>query len=124
MASWGARSFAAMAVGLMLAHALPAAARASNYQDRHEDGTVQVAADRSWIKVCDGRNDNRVYKIHWMNDNFADFRYWEVRAPQGGCKTDRSALGDVKWFRLFWGHLGPDKRVVWDGANSMRYPGK
>ncbi|NRQ32109.1 hypothetical protein HII36_09695 [Nonomuraea sp. NN258] len=122
MARWGSRSLAALAAGLVLTTALPAAARANNFYDSHSDGYAQVAADRSWVKVCDGRDDNLVYKIHWMNDNFADPRYWEVRAPQGGCRTDSSALGDVKMFRLYWGHLEPDRRVVWDGRNPAKYP--
>lgn len=110
--------------GLAWGIAMPASAQASGWHDSYADGSVTVPADRSSIKVCDGRNDNRAYKAVWHNDNPIDARpVFEVRAPQGGCAVDKSIWGSVKAFKICYRHIGPDRRVVWDGCNAGVWPG-
>jgi hypothetical protein len=65
MASQVGRALSALTVGLVLSIALPAAAQASGWRTRYQDGTVTVPANRSEIKICDGKADGRVYKATW-----------------------------------------------------------
>ncbi|MEV4020348.1 hypothetical protein AB0J35_58710 [Nonomuraea angiospora] len=96
----------------------------SGWRDSYVDGTVTVPADRSSIRICDGKDDGHVYKAVWHNDNPLDARKaFEVRAPQGACATDDSFWGSVKVFKLCYGHLGASRLVVWDGCKASVWPG-
>ncbi|WP_262379939.1 N-terminal phage integrase SAM-like domain-containing protein [Nonomuraea sp. PA05] len=111
-------------VTTMLAGALalaPAAyaGTAAGWQTSSGDGKVTVPPDRSTVKVCDAKTGGRVYKAVWMNDNKLDARGpFEVRAPQGGCKTDSSVLGDVWVFRPAGGIWMPTG--TWSGTSAGR----
>jgi hypothetical protein len=120
-----AHGVVAVLVGVLaLGITTPASAQASGWRDSYADGSVTVPADRSSITVCDGKNDNRAYKAVWHNDNPVDARSpFEVRAPQNGCATDNSLWGSVKVFKICYGHLRSDKRVVWDGCQAGVWPG-
>jgi hypothetical protein len=122
MVSRASKAIAWLATGLLLSTAIPAAAQASGWRASYQDGTVTVPADRSSIKVCDGKKDGRVYKAEWANDAKLQLNgVMEVRAPQGGCVSDSSMLGDVMVFKICWGHLGRDKRVVWERCGSPQW---
>jgi hypothetical protein len=42
----------------------------------------------------------------------------ELRAPQGGCASDSTVLGNVMVYKICWGHLGSDKRVLWERCGA------
>ncbi|MFI9847379.1 hypothetical protein ACIHFD_60920 [Nonomuraea sp. NPDC051941] len=124
MAPRAVGSIALLASGLILSAAVPASAGMSGWRDSYADGSVTVPADRSSIRVCDGKDDSHVYKAVWHNDNPIDARKaFEVRAPQGGCATDDSFWGSVKVFKLCYGYLGANRLVVWDGCKASVWPG-
>ncbi|MFC5829494.1 hypothetical protein [Nonomuraea insulae] len=111
-----------LSAGLLLSAAVPASAQASGWQASYQDGIVRVPADRSGIKVCDGRADGRVYQARWAHDNKVPVGgVFEVRAPQGGCAGDDSIWGKVMVFKLCWGHLGHNKRVVWERCGAPQW---
>jgi hypothetical protein len=108
-----------MLVGALALGPAAYAGTTAGWQTSSGDGRVTVPPDRSTVKVCDGKTDGRVYKAVWMNDNKLDARGpFEVRAPQGGCKTDSSVLGDVWVFKICWGHLDANRHVVWDKCGA------
>ncbi|MGW0809001.1 hypothetical protein [Nonomuraea sp. NPDC002799] len=110
---------AVTAAALVVGGPAAQASAAVGWRAGYSDGLATVSPDRSEVRICDGRADDRVYKAVWMNDNKLDARGpFEVRAPQGGCKTDSSILGDVWVFKICWGHLGPSRRVVWDKCGT------
>ncbi len=123
MVARASKVIASLGAGLLLNAAVPAAALASGWQASYQDGTVAVPADRSHIKVCDGRADGRVYQARWAHDNnkMPGGGVFEVRAPQAGCATDDSLWGKVMVFKLCWGHLGEGKRVVWERCGSPQW---
>ena len=51
-----------------------AAVPAEGWQAGHRGGRVIVLPDRSEVKVCDGKVDDRVHKAVWMNRNGIDAR--------------------------------------------------
>ncbi|MEV4322221.1 hypothetical protein AB0J37_08330 [Microbispora rosea] len=109
---------------LLLGSTGVASAGGAGWSDTYADGRASVPADRSTIKVCDGRKDNVAYKAVWHNDNPVDARKpFEVRAPQGGCATDSSLFGSVKVFKLCQGQIGTDKRVRWGACRAAVWPG-
>ncbi|WP_433432254.1 hypothetical protein [Nonomuraea sp. CA-141351] len=117
-------AIALLVTGLALGTAAPVSAQASGWGDNYADGSVTVPTDRSSIRVCDSKSDNRSYKAVWHNDNPVDARKpFEVRAPQGGCATDSSVWGSIKVFKLCYGHLGANKQVTWDGCKAAVWPG-
>ncbi|MEU1389963.1 MULTISPECIES: hypothetical protein [unclassified Nonomuraea] len=110
---------AGILVGALMPGATAHAGTTEGWQASYGDGRVIVLPDRSAVKVCDGRVDDRVYKAVWMNDNKIDARRpFEVRAPQGGCETDSSVLGDVWVFKLCWGHLDAKRHAVWERCGT------
>ncbi|MBB5136189.1 hypothetical protein HNP84_005933 [Thermocatellispora tengchongensis] len=114
---------AMVATGLNLVFAATAPTRGAGWSDTHGHGSVTVPADRSMIKVCDGRKDDLAYKAVWHNDNSLDARdSFEVVAPQGGCATDTSLFGSVKVFKLCHGRVGGN-RVNWTGCKAAVWPG-
>ncbi|GAA3248013.1 hypothetical protein [Nonomuraea helvata] len=85
---------------------------------------MTVPDDRSSIRVCDSKKDNRAYKAAWHNDNPIDARKpFEVRAPQGGCATDDSLWGSIKVFKICYGHLDAHNLVAWDDCKASVWPG-
>lgn len=118
----GRRVMAVLIASFMLS--APASAASSGWTDVHGDGSVSVPADRSTIKVCDGRVDLVAYKAVWHNDNPVDARDpFEVRAPQGGCATDSSLLGSIKVFKLCYGRVEANGGTTWDGCKASVWPG-
>ncbi|MFC5835557.1 hypothetical protein [Nonomuraea insulae] len=116
------KAITALGGGLLVIAAMPAAAQAAGWRATYQDGAVTVPADRSSIKVCDGRNDGRVYKAQWGNDARVQVSgVMEVRAPQGACATDSSFLGNVMVFKICWGRLGGDKRVIWERCGAPQW---
>lgn len=110
---------AAVLAGALVPGATAYAGESAGWQAVYGDGRVTVPCDRSVVTICDGKVDGRVYKAIWMNDNKIDARRpFEVRAPQGGCKTDSSALGDVWVFKICWGHLDERQRVAWEKCGA------
>ncbi|WP_068927426.1 hypothetical protein [Planobispora rosea] len=119
------RTAAALVVGLSLIPAVPASAATAGWSDTYAHGSVSVPADRSTIKVCDGKVDNLVYKVIWHNDNPVDARdSFVVQAPQGRCATDSSWLGSVMVFKLCHGRIGSNNRTTWDACKAPVWPGR
>ncbi|MFI7461348.1 hypothetical protein [Nonomuraea sp. NPDC049646] len=114
---------AGILVGALMPGATAHAGTTEGWQASYGDGRVIVLPDRSAVKVCDGRVDDRVYKAVWMNDNKIDARRpFEVRAPQGGCETDSSVLGDV-WVSSSVGDISTPSGM-WSGRNAGRRFGR
>jgi hypothetical protein len=124
MASRAGSVVALLAATLVVGSAGSVSAAESGWSDVYADGRVTVPADRSTIKVCDGKVDNLVYKAIWHNDNRIDARKpFEVQAPQGGCATDKSLFGSVKVFKLCQGRVGTNKSIRWGACRAAVWPG-
>ncbi len=124
MRSRAGTTVALLATTLLLGTAGSASAGTSDWNDAYGDARVSVPADRSVIKICDGRVDRVAYKAVWHNDNPIDARKpFEVRAPQGGCATDSSLLGSVKVFKLCQGKVDANNHIQWGVCRPPVWPG-
>ncbi|GLW99406.1 hypothetical protein Misp02_34930 [Microtetraspora sp. NBRC 16547] len=97
----------------------PALASTGPWSDYYTDsGMVTVSADRKQVRVCDlDASDDLHFKAEFATDNPIDPSIYTVKAPQGGCDSDRTYISRIKVFKLCTGSVRISD-VVWDHCNA------